>query len=366
MKTQKGRGNYPKGVLLDVGCRDRKQPNFIGIDKVGRPNVDIVHDLEKFPYPIKDEECLTIKAAHIIEHIKPWLIIDWMNEMWRMLKVGRQLAIAAPYANSPLYLQDPTHCTCITERTWLYFDVQSGIFGHYSPKPWKVESISYKPDGNIEAILRKRAITETPLRLSVKDQLADKAMILEAIQKPMELTSLLNFISDKPLNTVLEIGSAKGGVFYALCQLSSTNAMMISIDLPGGEFGTIELPKDEVFKSFLKEGQTFHRILSDSHLESTKAKLVKILGKRKIDFLFIDGDHRYEGVKKDWEMYSPLVREGGYIGFHDICFHQEDLRVGVDRLWREIKSKYKIVEFIDPVDKSWGGIGVLQYEKSKS
>jgi cephalosporin hydroxylase len=365
MKT-KGRINYPKGILLDVGCRDRKQPNFIGIDKVGRPNVDIVHDLEKFPYPIKDDECLTIKAAHIIEHIKPWLVIDWMNEMWRMLKVDGQLAVAAPYANSPLYLQDPTHCTAITERTWLYFDVQSSVFGHYSPKPWKVESISYKPDGNIETVLRKRAITDNPLRLSVKDQLTDKAMILEAIQKPVELTSLLNFIADKTLNTVVEIGSAKGGVFYALCQLAANNAKMISIDLPGGEFGDpIGVPDDKVFKTYLKKDQTFHRLLKNSHLESTKNRLVRALSGRKIDFLFIDGDHRYEGVKKDWEMYSPLVRNGGYIGFHDICFHPEDLRVGVDRLWREIQPHYKTVEFIDPADKNWGGIGVLQYEKSK-
>ena len=107
----KGRIKESKGILLDVGCRDRKQDNFIGIDTKLRPGVDIVHNLEQFPYPIKDGECLTIKAAHVIEHIKPWLVIDWMNEMWRMLKVGGQLAVSAPYANSALYLQDPTHCT---------------------------------------------------------------------------------------------------------------------------------------------------------------------------------------------------------------------------------------------------------------
>jgi len=38
-----------------------------------------------------------------------------------------------------------------------------------------------------------------------------------------------------------------------------------------------------------------------------------ILGSRKLDFLFIDGDHSYEGVRRDFEMYSPLVREGGII-----------------------------------------------------
>jgi len=40
-----------------------------------------------------------------------------------------------------------------------------------------------------------------------------------------------------------------------------------------------------------------------------------------LDFLFIDGDHTYEGVKRDFEMYSPLVRNGGIIAFHDIVKH---------------------------------------------
>ena len=37
----------------------------------------------------------------------------------------------------------------------------------------------------------------------------------------------------------------------------------------------------------------------------------------KIDFLFIDGDHHYEGVKKDWDLYSPLLKSGSIVDFHD-------------------------------------------------
>jgi predicted O-methyltransferase YrrM len=43
-----------------------------------------------------------------------------------------------------------------------------------------------------------------------------------------------------------------------------------------------------------------------------------ILDDRKVDFLFIDGDHTYEGVTRDFEMYSPLVKRGGIIAIHDI------------------------------------------------
>jgi predicted O-methyltransferase YrrM len=36
-----------------------------------------------------------------------------------------------------------------------------------------------------------------------------------------------------------------------------------------------------------------------------------------IDLLFIDGDHSYEGVKRDWELFAPRVREFGLVVFHD-------------------------------------------------
>ncbi len=56
----------------------------------------------------------------------------------------------------------------------------------------------------------------------------------------------------------------------------------------------------------------------DSHKENTAKELSKILGGRKIDFLFIDGDHSEKGVTLDYQMYKGFVRDGGIIGFHDI------------------------------------------------
>lgn len=37
-----------------------------------------------------------------------------------------------------------------------------------------------------------------------------------------------------------------------------------------------------------------------------------------IDFLFIDGNHDYDSVFRDYEQWSPLVKKGGYIAFHDV------------------------------------------------
>jgi predicted O-methyltransferase YrrM len=36
-----------------------------------------------------------------------------------------------------------------------------------------------------------------------------------------------------------------------------------------------------------------------------------------VDFIFIDGDHSYEGLRDDWQAWSPLVRPGGIVALHD-------------------------------------------------
>jgi predicted O-methyltransferase YrrM len=88
---------------------------------------------------------------------------------------------------------------------------------------------------------------------------------------------------------------------------------------------------------------------------------------RALDVLFIDGDHSYEGVKRDWELYSPLVRAGGLIGLHDI---QEDYATSrgtqtaaisgeVPRFWRELREGHRTEELIADPGQDGYGIGVV-------
>jgi predicted O-methyltransferase YrrM len=56
----------------------------------------------------------------------------------------------------------------------------------------------------------------------------------------------------------------------------------------------------------------------NSQLMETLDKLVDTIGCEKIDLLLIDADHRLPGVKRDYQLYAPLVREGGLIIFHDV------------------------------------------------
>ena len=148
------------GVKIDLGCGENKQPNFIGIDVRPLKGVDIVHDLEKFPYPLPDNCASLAVASHLVEHINPHggVFLKFMDEVWRILKPDGEFLIGTPYAGSPGYWQDPTHCNPCSENTWRYFDPldPSGLYRIYKPKPWKIKINTWHSNGNLEAVLIKR------------------------------------------------------------------------------------------------------------------------------------------------------------------------------------------------------------------
>jgi predicted O-methyltransferase YrrM len=187
-----------------------------------------------------------------------------------------------------------------------------------------------------------------------------------AVQKITEFASLLRLLRRRKLKSVVEIGTARGGTLYAWCKIAVSDAMIISIDLPGGPFGGgYSLNDTKRFRTYKKKNQKVYFLRKDSHIPETKNRVVEILDGRKIDLLFLDGDHRYRGVKKDFQLYSPLVKQNGLIVFHDILRHPKVPECKVDKFWNEIKSRHKNVELVDREDDrgwgQWGGIGVIYY-----
>ena len=146
-----------KGILLDIGSGEIKRPNFVRLDKRKLPGIDIVHDLEVFPYPLPDECCLTIVGSHIIEHIKPWLSVEMFNELWRIMKPDGELALSTPYAGSYGFWQDPSHCNGFVPATFQYFDPAYPLYQIYKPSPWAIEKNfpTWQQNGNLECVLRK-------------------------------------------------------------------------------------------------------------------------------------------------------------------------------------------------------------------
>ena len=185
-------------------------------------------------------------------------------------------------------------------------------------------------------------------------------------QNRSEILKLLKIIKEKNPKFILEIGTASGGTLFLLTKISTADAIIISIDLLEGNFGG-GFPKWKLplYKSFASSNQKIFFIRANSHDKKVLMQVKRILKGNKLDFLFIDGDHQYEGVKKDFEMYSPLVKKEGYIGFHDIVFidHPED-DYGVHEFWQQIKENYEYEEIVENWNQNSFGIGILKGKKS--
>jgi len=155
-----------KVAQVDIGCGANKQgKNWFGIDYRKLPGVDLVQDLEKFPWPVPSNSFDVAIASHVVEHINPshGIFISFLNEVWRILKPDADFLIGAPYATSIGMFRDPTHCNFVNEETWSYFAPEDqihrgGLYHIYAPLPWYIKINTWHTTGNMEVVLTKRKI----------------------------------------------------------------------------------------------------------------------------------------------------------------------------------------------------------------
>jgi len=198
----------------------------------------------------------------------------------------------------------------------------------------------------------------TLMRFFNARRISIEALKHKATQKPRELELLVQAFRRHRFKVVVEIGTDKGGTLYVWKEVADKNSLIISVDK--AKFG------DEKFVEQLKyPNQNIILLNKDSHLKSTRKTIENLLRHKPIDLLFIDGDHSYKGVKRDWELYSPLVKKGGLVIFHDINRHQIK-QCQVEKFWQEIKHNYSHLEICMDIENNigigrWGGIGMIYY-----
>lgn len=112
---------------LDLACGNNKQKGFCGVDITRKgTQADIEHNLSEYPWPFKDDSIKETFCSHYLEHI-PHIdsyhdgLFLFMDEIWRILKVGGIARFVVPYYSSVRAIQDPTHHRSIGEPTFLYF-----------------------------------------------------------------------------------------------------------------------------------------------------------------------------------------------------------------------------------------------------
>lgn len=105
--------------ILDVGCGTCKFDGATGVDCIELPGVDIVTDLNTFPWPFEDNSFDRVIFKHSISHFKD--VIAVMEEVNRIAKNGAVIDIIAPHFTSDNFYTDPTHRVSIGYRSMYYF-----------------------------------------------------------------------------------------------------------------------------------------------------------------------------------------------------------------------------------------------------
>jgi hypothetical protein len=159
-----------------------------------------------------------------------------------------------------------------------------------------------------------------------------------------EIRDFLEFMQSREPRVVGEIGMQFGGNTFLFLQVLSKIELMVEVDLQ------LNYPAAAKLKYLSSPHTRMHFISGNSHFSETLAKVSRCLAGRKLDLLFIDGDH-------------------SYIAFHDIVpdyatrygrpqansFYAGDVYL----LWQELKNKYPYFEFINDPNQNGFGIGVI-------
>jgi predicted SAM-dependent methyltransferase len=127
--------------VLDVGCGRYKLRGSVGLDIVPLEGVDVIHDLNKFPYPFDDNSFDQIRLSHVIEHIES--VTKTMEELHRILRPGGQLEITTPHYTDASSWQDPTHLWHLNSRSFDFFQ-EDYKTAYYSKARFKIEHSEIK------------------------------------------------------------------------------------------------------------------------------------------------------------------------------------------------------------------------------
>ena len=126
---------------LDLGCGRFKLPGSIGADIIPLEGVDVIHDLDQFPYPFQSNVFDYIRLFHVIEHVSS--IVKTMEEVHRIAKYGGLVEIVTPHYTDTSSWQDPSHQWHLNSRSFEHFETTSET-NYYSNARFIIESSEIK------------------------------------------------------------------------------------------------------------------------------------------------------------------------------------------------------------------------------
>ena len=174
-----------------------------------------------------------------------------------------------------------------------------------------------------------------------------------AYQSPIEFGRMWELVASRPHARILEVGSLFGGTLWWWSHLPQITEL-VSVDMPTEWEPLRDGVREarEQWAGWFGGRCEFTMVDGDSQAPETIARV-----EGPFDFAFIDGDHSYGGVRADWLNYSPLVRSGGLVAFHDTWPNFDRHEPGVVRWVDELRHHLPSIEWTSP-----DGVGICAFE----
>jgi SAM-dependent methyltransferase len=108
-------------TVLDIGCGKKKQePGAIGLDRQPGSSAEILCELARFPWPVRDNCAEKVYLSHFLEHQPD--ILRVMAEVHRIAKPGAEVLVVTPHYSSSDSYTDPTHLFHLGFHSFDYFE----------------------------------------------------------------------------------------------------------------------------------------------------------------------------------------------------------------------------------------------------
>ncbi|WP_029922804.1 class I SAM-dependent methyltransferase [Nevskia soli] len=164
--------------------------------------------------------------------------------------------------------------------------------------------------------------------------------------------------------TYLEIGIYDRGNLAYVSTLLDPSALIIGLDIQANE------EHESRLRQFIKPGQKYEEVIGNSQDDQTVQRVSALLRNRKVDALFIDGDHTAAGALSDYARYADFVNDDGIIFFHDALWEGNEQYKGVSAAMMcidRLDPVYCIIgaepvhRYIPPMFRKevWGCVGVV-------
>ena len=164
------------------------------------------------------------------------------------------------------------------------------------------------------------------------------------IQSPQDIVALQEIIWDVKPDLIIEAGVAHGGsviLWASILEMIGESGRVVGIDIDIREHNRTEIESHRLFNRIeLIEG--------DSISDETLQKVRKIAADRSKVMVILDSDHTHEHVKKELELYSPLVSVGSYLVAFDTFVEDMPPDFFPDRPWNVGNNpKTAVLEFLE-------------------